>query len=345
MRQLLSAFAERGREVRALRVAANFARIVPGWLTYLATGQTPPSAYGAMRQLFCHTDGRFNDTVSSLLKVVRRPYRLENQKGVLGDMEDAGLRTVIDALDRDGYFVFGHRLSDDHCREIEDFALRTPCYPRMGDGRTSVLFQRGNTADAVFDFRADDLMRCPALVDLIGDPSLLAIAQEYLGSRVVMDLVTMWWSTPGTGRPSSEGAQLYHFDMDRLKFLKVFFLITDVDEETGPHCYVRGSHHRKPRALLTDGRKSDEEIEGHYADRIVRIFGPRGTMFVADTRGFHKGEPLRRGSRLMFQIEFANSLFGQNYPSIATDRSNDRLRAMADLYPFTYSNFTFSEQR
>ena len=47
----------------------------------------------------------------------------------------------------------------------------------------------------------------------------------------------------------------------------------------------------------------------------------------------------------MFQIEFANSLFGQNYPSITMDRNNDRLRAMADLYPFTYSNFTFSEQR
>ena len=179
------------------------------------------------------------------------------------------------------------------------FALQTPCFPRMGDGRTPVVFQRGNTADAVFDFRAEDLMRCPPLVDLIGDPSLLAIAQAYLGSRVVMDLVTMWWSTPGTGRPSSEAAQLYHFDMDRLKFLKVFFLMTDVDEDTGPHCYVRGSHQRKPKALLTDGRKSDEDIEGHYGDRIVRHFRAPGN----DVRGRHSRFPQGRTASPRVEVD------------------------------------------
>ncbi|MNY56305.1 hypothetical protein D3C86_1923710 [compost metagenome] len=34
---------------------------------------------------------------------------------------------------------------------------------------------------------------------------------------------------------------------------------------------------------------------------------------MADTRGFHKGVALRAGHRLIYQMEFATSLFGAPY--------------------------------
>ena len=42
---------------------------------------------------------------------------------------------------------------------------------------------------------------------------------------------------------------------------------------------------------------------------MVEIGGPRGTIFAEDTRGLHKGKHLLTGDRLLFQLEFSNSLF------------------------------------
>jgi hypothetical protein len=332
----------RSRSRKVVGVPLQLARMVPGCATYLATGRTPPRAYHSMRQLFCLTDGRFNDAVSGALRVVRPPYQMDSSTGILGRMEGSALAAVLGDLDRDGFHVFDVRLPEEDCRQILEFALRTPCLPRQENmtHRDPVLFDQTNTSAAVFDFASDTLLLSEPLRRLIADRSLLSLAQAYLRSRVVMDIVSMWWSTPGIGRASSGAAQLYHFDMDRLKFLKFFFLITDVTHETGPHCYVRGSHHRKPAALLSDSRKSDEEIQHFYGDRVVEIGGVKGTIFAADTRGFHKGLNLIKGTRLLFQLEFANSLFGQNYPRISVPSNlSAELTEVMERYPFTYSNF------
>ena len=82
--------------------------------------------------------------------------------------------------------------------------------------------------------------------------------------------------------------------MDRIKFLKFFFYLTDVGPEKRARTHTcRDSHNRKP-AGLTQGRTnlSDEEMFKYYAkDQIVEITGSRGTIFAVDTRGFHKGKP------------------------------------------------------
>lgn len=151
----------------------------------------------------------------------------------------------------------------------------------------------------------------------------------------------MWWSTPALKEPSSEAAQLYHFDMDRIKFLKFFIYLTDVTPSTGPHCFVAGSHRRKPAALLRDGRFQDHELERHYApERFVEITGPKGTVLAADTRGFHKGKPLETGSRLIFQVEFAVNMFGASRRLIEINEAfTSKFIDLTHRYPYVYSNF------
>ena len=41
-----------------------------------------------------------------------------------------------------------------------------------------------------------------------------------------------------------------------------------------------------------------------YGERVVRIKGPRGTMFLADTSGVHKGAPAIDGPRLMLEVGY-----------------------------------------
>ena len=61
-----------------------------------------------------------------------------------------------------------------------------------------------------------------------------------------------------------------------------------------------------------------------FDERITEITGPRGTIIAADTCGLHKGKLVERGSRLILQLEFTNSLFGAPY---------ERMRFGADVLP------------
>ena len=89
-----------------------------------------------------------------------------------------------------------------------------------------------------------------------------------------------------------------------------------------------------------DGRHSDEEIGRHYPDKIVELGGARGTIFVVDTRGFHKGKMLNQGNRLMFQILLVDSLFGHNYERMAIpDEAKAEFREIKSRFPVTYQAF------
>ena len=330
-----------GRAKTLLNVPRMLATMAPGWAYYLATGKTPDRTYMAMRRLFYLTDGRFNDAVHEVVRRLRPPVALDRTTGVLGDMQGAHLDRVLRALDEDGFYVFDERLADSAVEEIVDFSLRTPCTPR-GENvvREPVLFDASQQRSPVLDFSPTDLATCAPLCRLLADRSVLALAQAFLRSSVILEAPAMWWSTPGSGEPSSVAAQLFHVDIDRLRFLNFSFLLTDVDAHNGPHCYVRTSQRNKPQALRRDGRYSDEEISSHYPDQIVEIGGARGTIFVTDNRAFHKGKNLQNGARLLFQMVLASSSFGQTYERVRVPADlNPDLRDAIGRFPFTYSRF------
>ena len=81
--------------------------------------------------------------------------------------------------------------------------------------------------------------------------------------------------------------------------------------DTVPHVYVRKSNLKSPSYILKDGRYSDEMISENAGSDIVSICGPQGSIIAVDTRGLHKGMEVNNSERLLFQLEFCNSLFGK----------------------------------
>jgi|GEM_PF-387227 Phytanoyl-CoA dioxygenase (PhyH)./GSCFA family. len=314
--------------------------LISGYEHFLKTKQTPHAAYVAMREWFCLSDGKFNDLMQQLYSEVYPPQALEVASGVLGEMRGGNLAKVTDALRQDGFYVFPDRLAPDICDRLMDFALQTEAllHSPPSDVPERHIYDPEHPLVAKYSFSDTSLISQPEVQRLVADPSILAVAQDYLGCSPILDLLTMWWSTAVWPEANSEAAQLFHFDMDRINFLKFFVYLTDVTEETGPHSYVRASHHRKPLALLRDGRFSDQEILRHYSSEdIIDIVAPRGTMFFADTRGFHKGVHLRAGHRLIFQMEFASSLFGAPYsPNLVDGEFGPELLQAVRRYPRTY---------
>lgn len=292
-----------------------------GYREYKKSGTTPQDAYSSMRRLYRKTNGRFNDALGGLCKALHHKQSTDLSDSVFEGATRAEVRQVASSIRRDGFFVFKRSLPADTCQKLLDFSLTNAASPvtqAPAGESTKSIFDRSNPQSIRHQFQADELFKNETVQQVATDPYFFSIAQDYLGFNPVFDVLAMWWSAPTRDQKlQSRAAQLYHFDMDRLKFVKFFVYLTDVDTDNGPHCYVRGSHKRKPTALLKDDRLTDDEILAHYsATDMVELTGKAGTMLAVDTRGFHKGKPLESRDRLIFQVQFADSLFGQNYPLI-----------------------------
>ena len=259
---------------------------------------------------------------------------------------------LVDSLRTRGYYVFPQKLSADLCDRLLTFGLDHPSVVREDErdvsGAGTIRVYRGDRLAPKgirYDFPTADLLANADVQGLLCDPSILGVAQAYLGSRPMADVLTMWWNTAYSDKPSEAAAQFYHFDMDRIKWIKFFIYLTDVGTDNGPHTFIAGSQRTGgiPPSLLRKGyvRLTDEEVREHYvADDFIEFTGARGTVLAEDTRGLHKGKHVTQGDRLVLQLQFSNSLFGGYYPPSMQPRfASPGDQAFVEQYPEIFSAF------
>lgn len=320
-----------------------------GGARYALSGRTPPEAYQSLIRLFCNSGGRVNDGISNAISLLNPVYRLDSAQGLLGDLSGSSLARVQDDLEHRGFHIFEQRIPADICERLMKFALSTPCTVR---GRPSTdesaltrqvdRYDPTNPLGVIYDFDVQTLIDNMDVQRLISDGSFLAVAQSYLRCKPLLDVLSMWWATAYSEKADLDAAQFYHFDMDRIKWLKFFVYLTDVGAEQGPHCYVDGSHRAGgiPQSLLDKGyvRLSDEEVASSYPpERVLQFTAPAGTVIAEDTRGLHKGKNIQRGHRLMLQLQFSNSHFGADLQSARVSQvKSEQFARMQRKYPRIY---------
>ena len=326
-------------------MASAALRLAAGSVAFAATGRTPPGAYQSMIRLFTLTGGWSNDVAARWLSLLHPPRRAPAASGVLGSLEAKAIDDLDRRLRRDGYVVFEKAVPVELCERILDFALRQPAKVRASDSGSKppsgeIVYDRANPRGIIYDFHPQVLVNQPDIQRLMSDLSIIALAERYLAAKPVLDTVNLWWTTAYGKAPDSAAAQLWHFDMDRLRWIKFFVYLTDVRMESGPHCFVAGSQrtHGIPRRFLDMGyaRLSDEEVQREYtADAIKTFTAPRGSIIAEDTRGLHKGLPVRRGDRLMLELEFSNSLFGGTpvYEAKVMKYRDEAFHSFVDSHP------------
>ena len=159
------------------------------------------------------------------------------------------------------------------------------------------------------------MLQQPDIVALTHHPLLLDVATAYLGCRPTISSMSVWWSLPGGG--AAQEAENYHRDVDDWRFVKFFLYLTDVDAECGPHRFVRGSH-RSSRFLLIRRIDDAEVARAFPAADHLEMTGRAGDAFLEDTFGLHKGQPARKGRRLVLQIQYSvNTIPVYDYRPVA----------------------------
>ncbi|MGI8581152.1 MAG: phytanoyl-CoA dioxygenase family protein [Chitinophagaceae bacterium] len=320
-----------GRVQQKIKEKKEEKKFLSDYNTFLQAGETPHETYMSFINLYCSTNGRLNENVHQKIKETNPPVKVADKlEGIAGTFTTSDFKNINNELEEKGYVKFEKKLSQDIIDKIYNYALQTGA-KIPPDYNTKIVYDPSNPVSEIYRFDIQDLINNPEIQTLIMDPVLINVARNYLQCEPIFDFPALWWSTSFSKEASSEAAQLYHFDMDRIKWLKIFFYITDVSENNGPHCYIEGSHKpgNKPDSLLKRGyaRISDEDLKPYYKSESFKVLcADAGTIFAGDTKCWHKGSPLLNGHRLAFELEYTSSLFGANIPKMQVKNASPMFR-------------------
>ena len=150
-----------------------------------------------------------------------------------------------------------------------------------------------------------DLQKSPSIKKLVLSDLFLEIAQKYLNSKNFSVSTSCQISNPVSTDVSEKigNAQYFHFDNDFSKFLKLYIYLVDVDDENGPHIYVEGSHKYKKLKHLLMRPIPPDEIKDNYK-KTRKYIGKKGSYFLEDGFGIHKGESPDKRSRIILNIHY-----------------------------------------
>lgn len=144
-------------------------------------------------------------------------------------------------------------------------------------------------------------------------PSFLNIANSYFRMLTRLRYYNIWYTAASSVQ--ARESQLWHFDREDRRILKVFLYLNDVDNGSGPFTYAPATHKKgqfgsiAPAYFDENGvrRTTDEQMAAVYPVSKWNIStGKAGTVIFADTSGFHKGGEARTNDRLMFTCMYTS---------------------------------------
>jgi hypothetical protein len=141
--------------------------------------------------------------------------------------------------------------------------------------------------------------------EILQDSFWQTIADNYLGGHSKI-ISFRFWHSYAHSNSENLSPENWHTDAsDGLNFIKFFVLLTDVTEENGPTAVIPLPLRKIPRRFISGRRYSDYEIQKLCHNKKIeplKATGSIGTIYVADTRGLHRGSPLLKGHRCLFSF-------------------------------------------
>lgn len=235
----------------------------------------------------------------SILKLFLPKIELFSDNNVLNlnDSEES----ILNSLQKEGVADLGIVLSETKITSIINELKTLNCYDLDNENFPIVDLNDVSKTTQLANYKREDLTAIPEIIQIANDSRIINIISKYLGVKPTISNINCWWSFGD--REVAKEAQYFHRDVDDYKFVKMFFYLTDVNEENGPHIFVKGSH--KINKLLQLRRFNDNEVAENFKNQIITLVRPKGSCFIEDTYGIHKGQLPVNGKRLLLQIQYS----------------------------------------
>lgn len=295
-----------------------------------------------MLRLFFITGGFSNDIINFF--VSKKAEEKKMKFGIFSRFSENEILNYKKNLENNGYLVIENILSSEEVKIlVEDFVKLEGYYACDNDIKKKEIINLNNPVSVMFYYDSNDIIKNINFQKILFDSSIINFSQLYLNSYPVIDNVSAWWSFPSS-QPDKNAAQWWHFDLDRPKWLKFFFFLTDCSIENGAHSFVSGSHKNNgiPWSLRKKGyeRLDDNDVEKKFPKKdIIDILATKGSLLIEDTRGLHKGRHLIKNNRFLIQVQYSSTLFGGAVKNFVTPKLNNHMKEVINEYEYTYSLF------
>jgi hypothetical protein len=243
-------------------------------------------------------------SISDIGKREQASLRLAQSLPALDGPPPAEALRISGVLDERGFAMLDGVTPKAWIDDIRSYFSGLPCTdPYHKDAPAFVGPQNAPPGTHVAFFDAALVVKAPRMFEIANNPVILHAVARVLGAKPTIGYMAAWWTVPA-GDGTAQHAENFHRDVDDLRFIKFFTYLTEVDEESGPHVYVPGSH--KNNKLTKIRRYTDEEVTTAFgADSQKRFTGPAGTAFLENTYGFHRGFPAKSKPRLLMQVLYS----------------------------------------
>lgn len=215
-----------------------------------------------------------------------------------GKLDLAGNRLFNDTpLCKRGYINVSEilNISDVDAGRIRSYVLKAKMYDGqvpINSSHTLVSPVDGN----YFSLPPDDPVILDTLRKYLASGEIFRIAEDYLGFRPCIYSINTMLTLPS--EVSHPVCQL-HRDLDDFHFLVLFIYWTAVTAENGATYFIPETH----------SRDIDQSC---CSDLGVFLEGKAGSAFLADTIGFHSGNPNLKSPRVVTWVRFGRA---SNYSS------------------------------
>jgi hypothetical protein len=146
----------------------------------------------------------------------------------------------------------------------------------------------------------------PDIRALVLGADVLNVVREYLGAEPeLLECNLVVGRAEDPVRTPVHVQRRFHFDFAGWASLNLFVYLTDVDDTSGAHQVVTGTHRGRRLRDAVRPWVPDDEIHARYPGRVETIAGPAGTMFFECTEAFHRRLMFRR-RRAMLNVLYSS---------------------------------------
>lgn len=255
--------------------------------------------------------------------------------------------TIKNNLNTNGLYILNNAFNKKKC-----FLILNQLNNKLFIDRTNNIIKNinlfENNKNIWWIHNYNDLLNIKEIQYIITSEYLLKVAFDYFQCKPILHNILFWASYPG----NIDTTQQFHQDFDDIKFLKIFIYLNDVNDNNGPHVYVKKSLHNINKIKDIDSKLSqrydDEIINEKFNNDIINIKGNTGTIIFEDTHGLHKGTNVKEGQRFVLQLVYGVSTFyhlkNNNYNKYECDINKHKIIYDAFLkFPYSFMNFTFHQ--
>lgn len=274
-------------------------------------------------------------------------FLLKKKKNII-DNENSFLKNIntsknLNYLEENGYLFLKDLVSKKDIFNFKNNLMNFKGYYSSANFKsTDKYLDFNNILATQFHYYQKDLVKTELVQKILSEKNILNLVQNYFNSFPIIYRINCWYNFK-TLKPDASAAQLWHFDFESPKWLKLFIFLDDCNLENGPHEYVVKSHKLFPDEIRKRGYKriNDKELNSIISKDLKKKFiAKKGDILIEDTIGLHKGNFVKKNKRGVLQIVFSTSLFGGENNKIKFPKEKiNELKIMIKDYPILFSNF------